>query len=536
LVLLPAVLAGQEAGVVVKGLVVDAQTGKALAGAGVSLRATNEDEQFTQSDAQGRFQVELAGPGRYFTRAIVSPYEPGGEIVEVGVGQKEVEVTVSLDRGSVLAGRVTDHLDRPVVGARVSAYSREIVQQGPGSIETAWTRYDSHSSFSTSAYKGVTDDRGEYRIWGLRPGEYVLFAKPSPDPAAPGVVRLRAAPMFYPSVEKFEEAGSIRLGWAEVREGLDIRVGPPAATRQTVRIVGASPGCRSCGVNVYRRGAEFDLLVAFAGASPNGELVLEGFAPGEYQIGARQSEGIGPGISGQLDFLITADGDRPVQVALGPMVVVKGRVILEDAPNPLPEPPFKNPMFPQFNVVRIYNLPGEREKISYSCRGEATLFVGEGAERTFEALAFPGRCRLDVRGPMSAYIASITLDGQPLEKSEIVIPPEGLTSEVVVRVRFDMGEVAGRLEEPGETDWIFFLPAGEDKSGGYLPGKVEADGTFRAKLPPGAWEALALRGSSRPVLSGNHIQDLANLSRRLPRVQVKAGQTIAITEPLSVIE
>ena len=536
LVLLPAVLAGQDAGIVIKGRVVDAQTGKALVGAAVSVGARVGDSQLTQSDAQGRFQVEVAGPGRYSARALISPYQPSGDFVEINAADKEAELTLSLNRSAVIAGRVTDHLDRPVVGARVSAYSREIVQQGPASIETAWTRYESHSGYAHSFYMGVADDRGDYRIWGLRKGEYVLFAKPPADPAAPGVVRFRAAPTLYPNAERFDEAGRIPVGWGEVREGVDIRLGPPSPTRQSMRITANPEGCRGCSVTVYRRG-ETDLLVTLAaGPSEKGDLVLEGLAPGEYQIGARDSQGIGPGVTGRRDFLITEDGDRPFTLPLAPSVVVKGRVILEDAPDPLPEPPFKNPTFPQFNVVRIHNLPGEWEKGFESCHGEPTLFVGEGAERTFEALASPGHCRLDIRGPMDSYVAGITLDGRPLEKSEIVIQPDGLAGEVVVRVRFDMGEVTGRVEKAGDASWVFFLPAGDDKSGGYRAAKAESDSSFRAKLPPGTWQALALKSSERPILPWEIILDVPNLTARLPRVEVKPGQTTTLTSPLTPVD
>jgi hypothetical protein len=76
-------------------------------------------------------------------------------------GQQLKGVDFRLPRGGVIAGRVLDEDGEPVPGAQVRVM-RYQYQQGDRRL--------------TPAGSGQTDDRGQYRIWGLMPGDYYVNA------------------------------------------------------------------------------------------------------------------------------------------------------------------------------------------------------------------------------------------------------------------------------------------------------------------------------------------------------------------------
>jgi hypothetical protein len=73
-------------------------------------------------------------------------------------GQAMSDMKIEVFRAGVITGSVLDDHDEPIIGARVSAFERQFVSG-------AW-RY-------VEAGYDITDDNGVYRIFGLKPGEYL---------------------------------------------------------------------------------------------------------------------------------------------------------------------------------------------------------------------------------------------------------------------------------------------------------------------------------------------------------------------------
>ncbi len=527
---LPALVSAQTA---IAGRVVDAGTGQPLSGVAVRLAGPPGQAHVTESDAEGRFRIDGASPGSYRTTALRSGYEPGrGPTLEVTGREKSQDLSIELNRSVVITGRVLDHAGRPVVAAQVSAYEKRFDLL---TLEPIWDRFDSHSSYALTPYMGVTDDRGEYRLWGLPAGEYVLAAASTPRHGPRGRVLWTSAPALHPNASSFDEAARLRLDWAEVREGVDIRLAPPSPTRQTITILNSEEPCDRCYGALYRTGGESDVRVADVRPSARGELVLEGLPPGEYQLGLAFRSGIGPGRTAIGSFPISSERDRPVTIELSRPVAVRGRVVFEDPPDVAPEPPRQNPRFPQFNAARLGPLAREQEKVFFSCRSEPAVFSGDGGERVFDLSAAPGRCQLSVNGPPDSYLASLSLDGRPLAELVLDVPPDGLAGELVARFRFDLGEISGRVEGPAEDAWVVFLPAERQPFRGFRPVRAEPDGSFRAKLPPGRWHVLAVR-SPGPVLSPGAIAKLSSRAGRAERVDLEAGQSSTLSSELPVLE
>jgi len=90
---------------------------------------------------------------------------------EVAAGQTLDGVTVSLRKGGVIAGRVLDSFGQPIAGASVTTLLKRLNSPGRPTGQT-WDGAPLLMPFG----QGQTNDRGEFRIFGLAPGEYVIVA------------------------------------------------------------------------------------------------------------------------------------------------------------------------------------------------------------------------------------------------------------------------------------------------------------------------------------------------------------------------
>src|SRR5262249_36192889 len=126
------------------------------------------------------------------------------------VGQN---VTITMIRGSVITGRVTNAAGDPIVGIAVKA-TRVRDESG---------RPDNNTAISFQPER-TTDDRGVYRIYGLAPGSYLVSAGGGSNLG----FSVRQTPFggrmatYYPSSTR-DVATELRVvGGAEVT-GIDIR-------------------------------------------------------------------------------------------------------------------------------------------------------------------------------------------------------------------------------------------------------------------------------------------------------------------------
>jgi hypothetical protein len=138
----------------------------------IMLASDGLEAQSTVSDDSGRFTIGDVPAGRYTLRAqkpahltmaygARRPGRPGTALV-VADGQAIREVRLSLPRGAVLAGRLTMPNGEPLANTRVQAIPARIMTAG-GTAPAASREFQ-------------TDDRGEFRIYGLLPDSYVVAA------------------------------------------------------------------------------------------------------------------------------------------------------------------------------------------------------------------------------------------------------------------------------------------------------------------------------------------------------------------------
>jgi protocatechuate 3,4-dioxygenase beta subunit len=126
----------------------------------------------TTTDDMGRFAFSALPEGRFNLSAskpghIAGSYgqrQPGrpGTPIQLADGQR-LQVQLQITKGGVITGTVLDENAEALPGTPVRAL-RYVMQSGVRTL--------------VSAGNGATDDRGVYRIYGLQPGEYIVFATP----------------------------------------------------------------------------------------------------------------------------------------------------------------------------------------------------------------------------------------------------------------------------------------------------------------------------------------------------------------------
>jgi len=333
------------------------------------------------TDNSGAFEFIELPSGRYTLTASKAGYVglsfgqrrplQAGTPLQLADGQELKAVDFRLPRGSAITGHVYDENGDPLPGAAVRA-GRYQYGQGMRQLVPAGT--------------AQTDDRGEYRVWGLNPGEYYISAiarnpgvpagrgfAAQTGPAGPGAFIARGrgatpaadgrddlaqeayAPTYFPGVPSVNEARVVTIGLATEVAGIDFNVLLVRASRISGRVTNADGSAASAGnVNLIPEGATGRNGGPLGGnygsrLQDDGTFSLVNVPPGRYVLRAR---GDGPRIRGgdyvppQFALLpLTVDGDiNNLNVALAMGATISGTVTFQASQSTQP---------PQVNQFRI---------------------------------------------------------------------------------------------------------------------------------------------------------------------------------------
>ena len=139
-------------------------------------------------------------------------------------GQTLNGIDFALSRGGVITGRITDHNGEPQAGIPMSALR---LSWGPSGTRQ-------HERTSLRLFDRIlTDDLGQYRIYGLSPGSYIVAA----GAAAPGMMGMPEPPVqgttYFPGTANVDEAQSV-----EVEIGQEVPVHFALAAAPLARVSG----------------------------------------------------------------------------------------------------------------------------------------------------------------------------------------------------------------------------------------------------------------------------------------------------------
>jgi protocatechuate 3,4-dioxygenase beta subunit len=289
------------------------------------------------TDGDGRFVFRNLVPGQYTVRAqreghfSAAPGVRGEPLsmvtssVTLSAGNAAPEVQLTLVRGATISGRVRDANGRPAPDLSVTTHQIEYID---GRVMLR----------ATSAR--ATDDRGEYRIYWLSPGEYYVAV--SPPPSATATFRT-----YYPGVTDFKSALPLLVPDGADVVGIDINLRPAPAFRITGRVVSSLPtnSTRSMSTAFYLLPRDTGIPItptfpAFSNYSTApGEFEIRGVLPGSYDLVATVPDGSGRLIPGKVRVEVGNRDVEGVALEIRPGVEVKAQVFLDGKQIPISPPP-----------------------------------------------------------------------------------------------------------------------------------------------------------------------------------------------------
>jgi hypothetical protein len=282
--------------------------------------ATDENGKFRFSDLdQNEYSITVSYSRGYVQTPLSEAERQRPRYYRIGD-----DVTVTMTRGGVITGRVTNANGEPVIAVAVIA----VRVRDPGGAPSRG-EYSSRARF--------TNDRGVYRIYGLTPGTYVVAAnrrdsnfRSSPAPYDDEL------PAYHPAATTRADAAEIKVSVGVEITGVDIRYGGGRGHTLSGVVSGGKGIVTRPAVNVHLFNSHGELSSALAYIRPgedNRGFAFYGLTDGEYLITAR-SAGVDQGLAAAPARITLSGSDvTGIEMKLDPMGSVSGRVVIDGLPN-----------------------------------------------------------------------------------------------------------------------------------------------------------------------------------------------------------
>ncbi|HEX5733749.1 MAG TPA: carboxypeptidase-like regulatory domain-containing protein [Blastocatellia bacterium] len=274
----------------------------------------------TGTDEQGSFRADDLDNGAYTISVWVPGFVPAAETAEPQYNRPGDSVTLQMTKGGVITGAVTNSLGEPIVAARIRAVKVRELDGRP--VRTL-----------TNSQERATDDRGIYRLFGLRSGVYlVVVSGRSMFSFGPPSLYEGNAPTYYPSSTR-DTAAEVTVRTGDEVSGIDIRYRGERGYAVSGGVTGAVEGnAQQGGISVTLSHASNGFVEAqefIAFRDRNRSFALYGVPDGEYEIIARRGSG-GEGAA-SLPRRITVKGAdiTGLELVLAPTSSIAGNIILE---------------------------------------------------------------------------------------------------------------------------------------------------------------------------------------------------------------
>jgi hypothetical protein len=308
------------------------------------------------TDAQGAFSFTALPAGSYRLTASAGQYSaaylgiaygakkpsaPGssdlGTPIQVSDGQAFEKAVIALPRGAVITGRVTDENGDALT--RVQVYT---------------VFYQAGSARGRRLGNTVaTDDLGQFRLFGLTPGEYTVVAEARGNtfvqPNAPPETeedKVGFMTTYYPGTADEGGAGRVRARAGAETPGIEIRM----LTGRLFHVSGmvtdsqGRPAARTSG-NLWKRmvGATGGSSFGFS-TDEQGRFQMRNIPPGNYRLGVQQrpvqfsADGSrsDPGEVASLPLTIASDVDN-LMVTTAPGATITGEIVFEQGAPQAPQ-------------------------------------------------------------------------------------------------------------------------------------------------------------------------------------------------------
>ncbi|MGO8817596.1 MAG: carboxypeptidase regulatory-like domain-containing protein [Terriglobia bacterium] len=501
-----------------EGAVVKSTTGEGLKKIAVNLMSLQGEHNFFTSitDGNGRFTFNGVAPGRYALAAGGNGYSQQdfgsrrgrsvGKILTLTPGCDGKDLVFRLTPPGVITGTIRDEDGDPVTGGQVQALRLVRVggrqQASPGGF-------------------AQTNDLGQYRIYGLEPGQYLIGASyqcqeagnvPSPD------VYL---PTYYPSTSDTGQAMPIQVSPGDEVSGIDVDLTYAHSVTVRGRVVSEIPvkALRGSYVSLLPRDSfQGGVVGGNYGASVQddlGNFEIRGVPPGSYVAFANLSDGA-RNYSGHALVDTASSNVEGVTVAVGPGLTLRGRVHLSPGAGL------------DLNHLGVSLQPAE------NYMGGSGAQVSPDGTFALENVT-DGTYRLNVGGfPEEFYVQSARVGGVDILGPGLIVSHNDLPGRLDIMLSADGGRVDGVVlnnQQPDGDAIVVLIPDPPNRSRNELYSfkKTDVLGRFSLLgLPPGDFKLFAWeQRDGLPYTDPDFIKDYEDRGTRV-HIEDKAQQSVQL--------
>ena len=393
-------------------------TSQPLKKAAITLenRSAAANSAYDVTDERGHFSVQKVVPGSY--RLVVSrngfvDAEYGqkrvagsGAVLTLSAGQRMTDLVFKLACTAALSGHVYDEDGEPVRGATITVFRAASGQGKPAQIGNQPTE---------------TNDLGEFRVFDLPPGRYLVSVFYHARNEWRRTSHLRTPdlgegylPSFYPNTTDASKAQPIVIRAGDDIRSLDFFLHPASLVSVSGRVLMGFPTTANTAVGVYLnpRGSGLvpDMMNLSGSTDPQtGTFRIDSVPPGSYSLGTSyRDRDLGVWLHTRQDLDVGNFDVEGITLTLLPGIDVPGRVRWEAPP----------PSAPRALQVRLSptdnSVPGQQRQM---VKPDGTIVLKNISEGEYRAVVMFGD-----HTPVG-FLKSARYGSRPLTDSVLTVRP-----------------------------------------------------------------------------------------------------------------
>ena len=489
-----------------------------------------------ETDARGNYRIDRLSPGDYMVEARKRGFEARrygqhrrlaarssaiSTRVAVRNGQHIDSIDVMIARAGVITGTIVDEFGEPMQDVLVSPLQLRV--------------FAGHPRWVVMRGTVRTDDRGQYRLFGMLPGNYLVKAAVGETlTATSGYL-----PLFYPGTLRPNEATPTKVDFEATTTGIDF-VLRPTATHTVAGVVrdpsGKAPAHAAVTLAVSGRSGTAQADGSFVNASADGSFAFTNVGPGEYVVQAwvMDTGGVATTSSDQFaaSYVTVTASDPPLlSMTLGPGATLAGRVRYEGRPDAPPA------------LISLAALSTDRDLAPPVGDGWNSVSLTQ-PDDAFEFQGVFGPTLLNaVFHEHDWYLKSVVLKGQEIVDTPFDFGTAGTFSDIEVVMSGFGASATGRVTDDRAapvTDYTVVVFSTFRDRWFPLSRWVKTDGswangTFDVRgLPPGDYWIAAIDPTDTPFGLVIDAALFDSLSSRATRISLGEGQRREMTLRLIV--
>jgi len=508
-----------------RGRVLSTETGGPVRRAQVRITGPDIGSKSAMTDAEGRYEFRDLPGGRFNLSANKAgyvtiqygqtrPFE-SGKALDLTDGQLMEKADISLPRGSAISGRLVDEFGDPVAEAVVNA------------MRSVWS--GGRRRLQPTGRTATTNDLGQFRIYGLSPGDYYVNAAFRGDAmemamamgmggsvGSGGPVGSNPnsgyAPTYFPGTANGAEAQKVTLTVGQEAQNTDFALLPVKLAKIAGTVI-SSEGKPVEGsmINAVPRNADgagmmMMMMGGNARTDKNGNFTIPNVAPGDYTLQSRVMQFMTSGGGDNMMFTARIGGDNGAEAEVGSLPVTvsgedlsnvvivtskgataSGRLVFDEGSKPS-----------ALTSIRVSASAVDAE-------GPMVSFGGPGsvkADGTFELKSLGGT-RIIRAGNLPAgwMLKSVRVNGNDITDSGMDFKPGETISGIEVTLTSKLTEVNGTVKDGSQQakDYTVVVFADEPQkwtlpNSRYVTAtRPDQEGRFQIKnLPAGGYYAIAV--------------------------------------------